>query len=87
MKTADFMEFLQNELRLAEASYEKRRARIADDVQKMEYYIAGDYGAAYASRIEEMTEAAQRIRVLHSIASAYGYYVEHGEIQLSVWED
>lgn len=73
-----FIEALDNEILKAKENYKKAKtetlSNFKDDNFMSEIHIFTDFGAAYATRIDNITRYATEIKTLYNIKNIYEYY-------------
>ncbi|MCM1218117.1 MAG: hypothetical protein NC548_26825 [Lachnospiraceae bacterium] len=75
----NYIEYLNKEYQKAEAAFNKAKAEAIQEIENMTSFIAVDYGAGYASRIERITKAAASMKAIAEARSAYEYFLEKKE--------
>ena len=68
-----YQEYLESELSKAKDNFESVKKEIAEKIIKMQYFTAVDFGAAYASHIDELTKAAAKLQTLGEVLQVYKY--------------
>lgn len=74
----NYNEYLKSELEKAISNFEETKKEAAREIETMTYFEATDFGAAYASRIDKVTEAAAKIRAIAEAINAYEYFEREG---------
>lgn len=69
-----YLDHLVEEYNKAVDDFEKAKKEAADEIMRMTSLTANEMGAAYASRIERITNAAARIEVLRNTIGTYAYF-------------
>lgn len=70
----EYKEYLEEELKKAQERFEKAKREVIQEIENMNFYMAEDYGAAYASHIDKITSAAARIKAIGEAIQVYDYY-------------
>lgn len=74
-----YQQYLEEELAKAEKEFEEAKKSAAEEIFKMEWHTAVDYGAAYASKIDEVTKAAVKARTIGQMLHVYKWDMEHSK--------
>ncbi len=74
-----YKQHLEEELSKAEKEFEDAKKAVAEEIFNIEWHIAVDYGAAYASHIEKVTKAAVKVQAIGKMLHEYKWYMEHSE--------
>ena len=74
-----YQQYLEEELAKAEKEFEDAKKAVAEEISKMEWHVAVDYGAAYAAHIEKVTKAAVKMQTIGQMLHAYKWDKEHAE--------
>lgn len=69
----EYLKYLENELDKAVKAFDLAKKEAANQILKMNYYLAEDFGAAYASNIDKVTAAAAKIKATSEAIDAYKY--------------
>lgn len=70
----DYLDHLIKEYNKAVDDFEKAKKEAADEIMRMTSIAANEMGAAYASRIERITNAAARIEALRDTIGTYAHF-------------
>lgn len=74
-----YKQHLEEELAKAEKEFEDAKKAAAEEISNMEWHVAVDYGAAYASHIEKVTKAAVKAQTIGQMLNEYKWYMEHSD--------
>lgn len=74
-----YEQHLEAELAKAEKEFEDAKKAVAEEISNMEWHVAVDYGAAYASHIEKVTKAAVKVQTIGQMLHEYRWYMEQSE--------
>lgn len=74
-----YEQHLEVELAKAEKEFEDAKKAASEEISNMEWHVAVDYGAAYASHIEKVTKAAVKAQTIGQMLHEYRWYTEHSE--------
>ena len=72
----NYLEYLNKEYSKAESEFNNAKNEAIREIENMTPFIAADYGAGYASRIEKITRAAASMRATAEARSAYEYFLK-----------
>ncbi len=74
-----YKQHLEEELSKAEKEFEDAKKAVAEEISNMDWHVAVNYGAAYASHIEKVTKAAVKAQTIGQMLNEYNWYMEHSE--------
>lgn len=74
-----YLQYLEEELKKAEKEFERAKREAAEEISKMKWHVAVDYGAAYAAHIEQVTKAAVEAQKIGQMLQAYKLHLDHSE--------
>lgn len=69
----DYREYLEEELKRAQQKFEKAKMDSIKEIEEMNFLMAEDFGAAYASHIDKITAAAAKINALREAIQVFDY--------------
>jgi len=72
-----YFEYLESQIKEAEEEFNRAKEHAIKDLQNMDIWTATNYGAAYSTKIDDVTKAAQKIMTLSQMLRAYGFYQEN----------
>ena len=70
----NFREYLARQLKEAMKEFEEAKQSAIKDLEYMQYYHATDFGAAYFTKIDRVTEAGARVNQILQLMRAYDYF-------------
>lgn len=74
-----YKQHLEEELSKAEKEFEDAKKAVAEEISNMDWHVAVNYGAAYASHVEKVTKAAVKAQTIGQMLNEYNWYMEHSE--------
>ncbi len=72
----NYSEYLAQEIDKAEAEFKQAKADVIREIEGMTAHGAVDYGAAYYSKIDRITNAAARLKALAEAKHVYDFFIE-----------
>lgn len=66
-------DYLQRQLDEAQERFEAAKAEAIKDIQSMNFFNAADFGAAYFTHIDHITQAGTKVQAIGQALQAYDY--------------
>jgi hypothetical protein len=70
----NYEEYLKEEINKATNEFEEAKKNAIKEIENMDWVTATDYGAGYATKIEDITKAAAKMRYLGEALRAYKHF-------------
>ena len=70
----NYFEYLEAQVKEAEEEFNRAKENAIKDLEHMDIWMATNYGAAYATKIDDVTKAAQKVLTASEALRAYQYY-------------
>ena len=77
----NYKKYLERQFKEAQEQFEQYKEEAIRDIQGITTWNAADFGAAYFTHIDHITQAGTKVQTLAQIIQAYNYMEENKEEQ------
>lgn len=75
----NYLDYLENQFKEANTMFEEAKAKAIKDIENITAWNAADFGAAYYTKIDKITQAGERLITIANALRVYKYYLENEE--------